>query len=72
MKGKINLKSVTKNDYEFLYDLLAERSPIINISHKKMPTYQQHVRFIKSKPYSKWYVIFHNDKKAGSIYKSNY
>ena len=68
MKDKITLKSVTLNDYEFLYNLLSERSPNMNISHKKMPTYQQHVRFVKSKPYSKWYIIYHNDEKAGSIY----
>lgn len=68
MNDEIKLKQITKNDYEFLYRLLAERDPRANISHQNMPTYQQHVRFIKSKPYSKWYVINFNNQRAGSVY----
>ena len=45
-----------------------ERDSRQNISHKKMPTYNQHVSFVSSKPYSKWYVILHGVNKAGSIY----
>ena len=45
-----------------------EREPLANISHKKMPTYNEHILFVSSKPYSKWYVILHGAKKAGSIY----
>ena len=33
-----------------------------------MPTYNQHVSFVSSKPYSKWYVILYGVNKAGSIY----
>jgi RimJ/RimL family protein N-acetyltransferase len=66
----IYLKSVTNSDVEFLFDLLKERDPRANISHKKMPTYDEHVNFIKSKPYSKWYIIFKSEQKAGSIYLS--
>ena len=62
------LKPVSKTDYEFLYQLLSERDEFINISHKKMPTFSQHVRFVKSKPYSKWYIIIFNNQKVGSIY----
>jgi len=68
--GKIELKKITKSDYPFLYELLAERDPSANISHRKMPTYQKHVEFVMSKPYSKWYVIYCNKEKAGSIYLS--
>ncbi len=46
------------------------RNPKDNISHKKMPTYLQHVKFIKSKPYSKWYVILNDKERIGSIYLS--
>ena len=67
-KSLIKLKPVSKSDYQFLYDLLKERNPLANISHKKMPTYRQHVSFISSKPYSKWYVILYGVNKAGSIY----
>ena len=62
------LKPVSKMDYEFLYQLLSERDEFTNISHKKMPTFSQHVRFVKSKPYSKWYIIIFNNQKVGSIY----
>ena len=45
-----------------------ERDTRVNISHKKMPTYNQHVSFVSAKPYSKWYVILYGVNKAGSIY----
>ena len=67
---EIKLTSVTKNDALFLYNLLKERESNINISHKKMPTYAQHMEFIESKPYSKWYIIKLSNKKIGSAYLS--
>ena len=66
----ISLKSVIKSDSKFLFDLLKERSPKTNISHKKMPSYDEHVSFIKSKPYTHWYVILKSNEKVGSIYLS--
>lgn len=68
MSDEIKLKPVTKNDYEFLFEILAQRDPRANISHRKMPTYQQHVRFVKSRPYAKWYTVNYNNEKIGSIY----
>ena len=64
----VKLKAVSKSDYRFLYNLLMERDARANISHKKMPTYNQHVAFVSTKPYSKWYVILSDTNKAGSIY----
>lgn len=64
----IKLKPVKKSDCLFLYDLLKERDPKANISHKKMPSYTQHVKFVMSKPYSKWYVINFLNTDVGSIY----
>ena len=64
----IKIKSVSKSDYRFLYDLLMERNPKANISHKKMPTYNEHVKFVSSKPYPKWYIILCDVNRAGSIY----
>jgi len=69
-QAMIILKSVTNADAEFLFDLLEERDSTANISHKKMPTYNSHIKFIKSKPYSKWYIIFRSKEKIGSIYLS--
>ena len=69
-QSPISLKSVTNSDVKFLFDLLKERDPRVNISHRKMPTYSQHTKFIKSKPYSKWYIILKSKEKIGSIYLS--
>lgn len=70
MKYEIEIKSIKKNDSEFLYELLLDRDPIVDISHKKMPTYNQHLKFLKSKPYSKWYIIWNNEQRIGSAYLS--
>ena len=64
----IKLKPVAKSDHRFLYQHLKERNPSANISHKKMPTYAEHVKFVMSRPYSKWYIIIHKNKKVGTIY----
>ena len=69
-QSPISLKSVTNSDVKFLFDLLKERDPRANISHRKIPTYSQHTKFIKSKPYSKWYIILKSKQKIGSIYLS--
>ena len=68
MTDNLKLLPINEKDYEFLYKLLLERKQITFISHKKMPTYEEHVKFIESKPYSKWYIIQINDNKIGSIY----
>ena len=62
------MKEVDEKDVQFLYNLLEERKPITYISHKKMPTYEEHVNFVKSSPYSKWYIIEVDGERAGSIY----
>lgn len=66
----IDLKKVIKTDYRFLYQILKEREINTNISHKKMPTYNEHIDFVQSKPYSKWYIIYFGRKKVGSVYIS--
>lgn len=66
----IRLRNVNQSDFRFLYNLLKERNPNMNISHKKMPTYSEHVKFVKSKPYTKWDVIEYGKQKIGSIYLS--
>ena len=68
----IELKPVTKFDIQFLYEQLKERDSKINISHKKMPSYSKHMKFVLSKPYPKWYIIFYNNKKIGNVYLSKF
>ena len=70
VNSSIKLKPVTKNDALFLYELLKTRDPLANISHKKMPSYDEHVNFILSNPYSIWYTVVYESKKIGSIYLS--
>lgn len=69
-KISIKLRNVNQSDFRFLYNLLNERDPKANISHKKMPTYTEHVKFVKSKPYSKWNIIKYGTQRVGSIYLS--
>ena len=67
---KIKLRLINASDYKFLYKLLKNRTLKTNISHKFLPSYSQHVKFVKSKPYSKWYIIYYGNQKCGSIYLS--
>ena len=74
MKSKnisISLSNVSKSDLQFLYNLLKGRDPIVNISHHRMPTYQEHKNFVLSKPYSEWYIIKFGKQKIGSAYITN-
>jgi RimJ/RimL family protein N-acetyltransferase len=51
-----------------LYELLAERDHVANISHKAMPTWEQHQAFIASDPYAVWSLIDVGGQIVGSIY----
>ena len=66
----LELKTSKNSDITFLYELLKNRSSNVNISHKKLPSYKIHEKFFKSKPYSKWYIIYFNDTRVGTIYLS--
>jgi RimJ/RimL family protein N-acetyltransferase len=55
----------------FLYDLLAERDPVANISHREMPTFDQHRKFLESVPYKRWYLIGLDGEWIGSVYLTN-
>jgi RimJ/RimL family protein N-acetyltransferase len=52
----------------FLYELLAERDPIANISHRQMPTFEQHRNFVESQPYDAWYIVYADNDPVGAIY----
>ena len=70
MNSNIKLKQVTKNDILFLYEILKNKNPNASISHKKMPSYDEHVEFVMSKPYTNWYIIECDKKNVGSTYLS--
>jgi len=72
---KLSIRPIRpSDDAKFLFELLKERDSRTNISHKKMPTYTSHVKFIESKPYKKWYIITRYEhkceEKIGTIYLS--
>jgi len=64
----LTLKSVSKKDYQFLYDLLKNRNPKENISHKNMPTYREHLEFVKNHTYKKYYIVYKNNIRVGRVY----
>lgn len=55
-------------DYDTLYKLLKERTKNQNISHREMPTFDEHVTFVDSRPYLGWYYIMEGPVKVGAIY----
>ena len=65
----LELNPVNNSDYEYLYELLKERTPQINITHKNMPTWEQHVEFWNAVPYKEAYII-HESSPMGLIYFS--
>ena len=67
----IKLKNITSSDTDFLFELLKNRDQFENISHKIMPTFKNHEKFVNSRPYFKWYIIYENLKKIGSAYITN-
>lgn len=40
-----------------LYQLLEERPEIANISHSKMPSFEEHVLYVRSMPYREWWIV---------------
>lgn len=58
--------------YPILLDLLSERTVGQSISHKKMPSLEEHCRFVQSRPYLAWYLIEEEpDGIVGAIYLSH-
>lgn len=59
----------SEHDMRILYKLLEERTPEQSISHKAMPTWQEHCAFVASEPYLAWYLVFNQSATAvGAIY----
>ena len=65
---EIRFVGFRKNDADFLFELLLQRSSKENISHKKMPAYEEHIKFIMSKPYYKWYIVKKDHDNIGAVY----
>lgn len=56
--------------YLLLYDLLREREDVVSISHKGMPCYGDHKRFVDSGPYRAWFFMVQGATVVGACYLS--
>lgn len=56
----------------FLYELLKERDDTINISHTKLPIFENHVKFVEKYPYKDWYVLKSMSKDHKGYFASMY
>jgi len=54
---EVRFYEATVQDADILYQLLEERKPEESISHKKMPTKQEHWKYVANAPYLRWYMI---------------
>ena len=67
----ISFESVYRNRKHILtlYKLLEERTPEQSISHKEMPSLEDHSKFYYSKPYFIWNVIKNEENQiVGTLY----
>lgn len=56
---------------QLLFKILQERQPWQSISHTKMPSFKEHMTFVKSNPYAGWYFIT-DDELPGEVIGSTY
>lgn len=64
----VSVYRLPKTAPDLLYRLLEEREPHVNISHRGMPTWKNHVKFIAGHPYAAWYLIRSGRDYVGAIY----
>jgi len=64
----MELKAVTLEDAEFLYELLKQREGRVNISHYSIPTLTEHRDYIKNNSYKSWDIIWVENNRVGNIY----
>lgn len=64
----VTLERVNGTDGQIreLYEILIKRTH--NISNTKLPSFKEHVKFVKNHPYRIWYLITANSDCIGSAY----
>lgn len=68
MKSSLSYRPVERGDYGFLYELLERRNPKANITHREMPSWEEHIRFNDSHPYKEDYIIERDGNMVGRVY----
>ena len=56
----------SKAQIEVLYSLLKKRT--YSISHRKLPTFEEHKNFVECNPYRCWYIVKVSSEALGSFY----
>ena len=51
---------------DILYAMLQQKTHVI--SHHAMPSYEDHIDFIRNNPYRTWYLVKSNDRYVGHVY----
>ena len=64
----MELRSVTLDDAEFLYELLKQREGRVNISHRSLPTLTEQRDYIENHTYQSWDIIWVENNRVGNIY----
>ena len=66
--NNINFELIVGNDQQIkkLYQLLKER--LYSISHKELPEFRKHKKFVLNSPYRFWYLIQSSDGVFGAFY----
>ena len=64
----MELRSVTLDDAEFLYESLKQREGRVNISHRSIPTLTEHRDYIENHSYQSWDIIWVENNRVGNIY----
>ena len=64
------VQTTDESHQQYLWQLLGERKRSESISHRKMPTYQEHVMFVRHSPneYEWWFIIEDEGFPVGAIY----
>jgi len=62
----IKLDPDNQSHGRYLYSFLKRRT--FNISHNKMPSYNEHLQFVRENPYRKWFLISYKSDFIGSVY----
>lgn len=66
---QVLFKEVGEEDADILLALLAKREHAI--SHKILPSHEEHLQFMRSKPYRHWALVFEDNHPVGTFYLQN-
>ena len=66
---KLELVVPTEKQTKELFRQLSTRA--FNISHKELPTYEEHKKYVTYHPYRAWFIIWKDEVALGNVYIQN-